>query len=374
MDLEQRIEGYLRKRTTQSAYRKLLGNTEGIDFSSNDYLGLSRNPDLLAAVSGESQKLQQHGATGSRLISGNNAFTDDLENALRIHHSVEAALVFSSGYTANLGFFSCVPREGDLVIYDELIHASVHDGLKMTSAKAISFLHNDVDDLRRKLTRSNTQTFIAVESLYSMDGDKARLKEIADLAVEFDAKLIVDEAHANGVYGKNGAGLVEAAGIGEHVFAQIVTFSKAYGCHGGAILGTEQLKEYLINFSRPFIFTTGMSLPSIIGIREALKLMPSLATAREKLEKRVALFRSFAMNSEKTFLPSKTAIQSLVIPGNQRCLEVANYLQESGFNVKAIRPPTVSQGKERIRLSLHSYNTEDEIERLFKSIESCTFA
>lgn len=232
----------LDERTAAGNLRKLQYEKDLYDFSSNDYLGFARSPELKESISAE---LENHplallGATGSRLLSGNTAFAEQLEKELAIIHQAENGLIFNSGYTANLALFSSVPQKNDTIIYDELIHASVIDGSRLSLAKRLKFKHNDPEDLEKKIRLSTGQCFVAVESVYSMEGDLADLLQIAAVCRDLNAHLIVDEAHAFGVWG---TGLVDLLQLHQHVFARLVTFGKALGLHGAIILVSNVLRD-----------------------------------------------------------------------------------------------------------------------------------
>jgi len=349
---------------------------QGIDFCSNDYLGLSRSEDLEHRIQ---QLRDQHhgmplGSTGSRLISGNSKLAEQLEHELADFHGAEAGLLFSSGYAANSGLIAAVAGIGDSLIMDELIHASSVDGARLSKADKLIFRHNDLDDLSEKLrTARNTSAagsvFVVVESLYSMDGDFAPLGEMLALCNEFGAGLIVDEAHTNGITGKNGRGSLAGLPNPDSAFARIHTFGKGLGLHGAIILGSESLREYLINFCRPFIFSTAPPDDSLVNIQAAYSLLPELDPQREHLFSLVRRFRKLIPGSSHRWLDSNSWIQSLLIPGNQAVVTAANQLREQGFLLKAIRSPSVPAGTERIRICLHASNTAREIEALFEALE-----
>jgi 8-amino-7-oxononanoate synthase len=276
MNLEQRLSERLNQLKSKSALRILKLTDDLIDFCSNDYLGLAFNEELQHRVSATYASISRSGSGGSRLLSGNHPLMEQLERQLCTFHNSTAALLFNSGYDANLSIFANLPGRGDLVIFDNLVHASIHDGMRMGKAETVSFKHNDYDDLKRLLalhTKSDRQIFVAVESVYSMDGDLAPLTEISELCQEYGAALLVDEAHATGVFGSNGVGRVQELGLEHKIFARLHTFGKAIGGHGAVVLGSEILKQYLINFSRPLIFSTAMSLHDIVHASEAYQFL-----------------------------------------------------------------------------------------------------
>ncbi|MVT08257.1 aminotransferase class I/II-fold pyridoxal phosphate-dependent enzyme [Chitinophaga tropicalis] len=354
----------LQQRHEQHAFRQLrLPGAGTVDFCSNDYLGLARSTAMQEATHALLQERPyMHGSTGSRLLAGNYAWIEEAENMLAAFHRSPAALIYNSGYDANLGLFSAVPQKGDTVIYDQLIHASIRDGIRLSRAQAFSFLHNDVEDLGKKLLHATGNVFVAVESVYSMDGDMAPLAAIADLCEKNGAHLVVDEAHATGVVGVKGEGLVQQLQIQEQCFARVHTFGKAVGCHGAVVLGSTHLRDYLVNFSRSFIYTTALPATAIAAIIASYELFPYMDSAREHLSGLIARFRK-GVSSLDT-LPSETPIQVVLSPGNEKTRTLAAMLQSSGLDVRPILHPTVPRGKERLRIVLHSFNTIEEVDRL----------
>lgn len=350
----------LTQRKTSGALRQLRSGCPAIDFCSNDYLGIVKN--RLISLSDE----LAHGSTGSRLISGNDARTEELENDIARFHNAAAGLLFNSGYDANLGLLSAVSQKGDTILYDELSHASIRDGIRLSFARAYSFAHNDTRDLQKKIRQATGNIFIVTESVFSMDGDTAPLKEIAELAVEHKAHLIVDEAHAIGVIGSKGEGLVQSLKLENYCFARIHTFGKALGCHGAIILGSVLLKNYLINFSRPFIYTTALPPVAIAAIRAAYSIIPGMEKERRQLNELIELFRQQAKHLQLT--NSQTPIQGVLIPGNEQVKAIAAKLQEGNIDVRPILYPTVPLHTERLRVVIHSFNTAEELTEMLKLI------
>lgn len=347
-----------------------------VDFCSNDYLGFANSGELLSMIEHFPVPPQQTqlGSKGSRLLAGNTAFAEELEKFIAGFHRAKAGLLFNSGYDANLGFFSSVPQPADLVLYDELIHASVHDGMRLGKAATLSFRHNDLSDLTQKIktARSSTaakQIFVAVESVYSMDGDKASLKEMATLCEQHDAKFFVDEAHATGVVGTVGEGLVNELQLEEKVFARLHTFGKALGSHGAILLGSETLRTYLINFARSLIYTTALPYHALVAIKCAYEFLPRAAPQRTRLKSLIEFFRQEIKKiSFIELIESDSPIQSVIIPGNEKVRNVAGSLQEAGFDVRPIVSPTVPRGSERLRICLHAFNTENEIRKMLETL------
>lgn len=370
----------LHQRIQSNALRSLSQDNALVDFSSNDYLGLAQSEVLFDATHRLllERNCKKNGATGSRLLSGNHALYPETEAFIATFHQAETALLFNSGYDANVGFFSSVPQRNDVIVYDELIHASIRDGIQLSHAKAYKFQHNDPDDLKEKLVKfqsSAANIYIVIESVYSMDGDSPNLEELVSLSEQFGCYLVVDEAHALGVFGEHGEGLIQSLGLNDRVFARIMTFGKGLGCHGAAILGSYDLKQYLINFSRSFIYTTGLSPHSVATIRMAYQELTANRAAMEKLIANIVHF-----NQEKNrlglkplFVYSKSAIQCAILPGNEKVKSLAQTLQEKGFEVKPILSPTVPEGQERLRFCLHSYNSVAEISEVLSVLSSFVF-
>ena len=357
------LDKKLEARKQADALRSLVINKNPlIDFCSNDYLGIVKNrlienliPDGLS-----------HGSTGSRLLSGNYALIEETEKQIADFHGAEAGLIFNSGYDANAGLLSSVPQKGDTIIYDQLSHASLRDGIRLSFATAFSFLHNDLTDLEKKLSSSDTnhQIFVVTESVFSMDGDLAPLRDIADLCEKYNAALIVDEAHATGVIGTRGEGLVQKINLGKKCFARIHTFGKACGTHGAIVLGSQKLKQYLINFSRQFIYSTALPPVTIKAISASYEIFPAMEKERQHIKKLIGIFKAADLNCK--ILLSDTPIQIAIIPGNEKVKKVAKTFRENNIDIRAILYPTVPKGQERLRIVLHAFNSEEEVKEVIK--------
>ncbi len=365
--LPKSLSDKLEQRTQNGLLRQLPTSSSLIDFTSNDYLGLSQSKAIFDAAH---QYLIGHnnianGATGSRLISGNHSIYNNTETYIAQFHDVESALLFNSGYDANVGFFSCVPQKGDVILYDELIHASIRDGIRLSNALAYKFPHNNLAALKTIIERhkSNaTEIYVVTESVFSMDGDSPDLTSLAQLATEQGCNLVIDEAHALGVFGAKGEGLIQHLGLHDKVFAKIMTFGKGLGCHGAAILGSKALSEYLVNFARSFIYTTGLPPHGVATILCAYQQMQEEEDNRKKLESNIQFFKAEIKRLElTTFIHSNSAIHCAVLSGNENVKNIAQQLRHNNYNVKAILSPTVPKGQERLRFCLHSYNTQSEI-------------
>ncbi|WP_143307485.1 aminotransferase class I/II-fold pyridoxal phosphate-dependent enzyme [Chitinophaga vietnamensis] len=353
----------LAQRREQHAFRTLRLPGQLVDFCSNDYLGLARSAAMQEAVHTLLQERPyMHGSTGSRLLAGNYAWIEEVEKDLAAFHDAAAGLIFNSGYDANLGLFSSVPQRGDTVIYDQLIHASIRDGIRLSQGQSFSFMHNDLADLEKKIGRATGNIFVAVESVYSMDGDMAPLAAIAALCQRSGTHLIVDEAHATGIAGERGEGLVQALGLQAQCFARVHTFGKAVGCHGAVVLGSAVLRDYLINFARSFIYTTALPATAIAAIVAGYSLFPYMRQQRAHLQSLIKQFRAGVQHRE-TIL-SDTPIQVVLTRGNEHTRNTATALQAAGLDVRAILHPTVPKGEERLRIVLHSFNTEAELTKL----------
>ncbi len=355
------ISKKLEERKRDNALRSLMVSDGKIDFCSNDYLGIVKNNLLNRS---ETNSLP-HGSTGSRLLSGNSSIIENTENFIADFHNASAGLIFNSGYDANIGLLASVPQKGDMIIYDQFSHASIRDGIRLSFAASVRFLHNDVEDLDKKLyaaSPTNQNIFVVTESVFSMHGDIAPLGQIADLCEKYKAGLIVDEAHATGVIGKRGEGVVQHLCLQQKCFARVHTFGKACGCHGAIILGSENLKKYLINFARPFIYSTALPPSEISAVAASYEIFPLMTKERLHLNTLIKLFKESKL--KYTLNKSDTPIQGIIIPGNKEVKTVARVLQENNFDVRAILYPTVPKGSERLRIVLHSYNSVTETAQL----------
>ena len=372
----------LSEREDNNALRSLPNPNKLVDFSSNDYLGLAKNEVVFhnAMKLLKEHSLIRNGASGSRLLSGNHLLYTELEKKLCDFHEVESALVFNSGYDANIGFFSTVPQRGDVVFYDEFIHASIRDGIKMGNAKSYKFNHNDLEDLKTVIERSvraqsrtpDTNIYIVTESVFSMDGDSPNLEKLINFCNANNYHLVVDEAHAIGVYGKNGEGLVQELKLQDQVFARIITFGKAMGCHGAAVLGSIVLKNYLVNFARSFIYTTGLPPHSIATIIAAYANLASSGNPQQKLQENIQIFNLEVeqLGLQGSFIKSNSAIHCCIVPGNDKVKSVSQKIKDKGFDVRPILSPTVPTAKERLRFCIHSYNSTKEIKEVLRLLDS----
>jgi 8-amino-7-oxononanoate synthase len=354
------LQQKLTERKEQDAFRQLRFAAGKTDFCSNDYLGIATNRLIAGNTAAP-------GSGGSRLLAGNYPLLEATEQYIAAFHDAEAAIIYNSGYDANLGLLSCVPQRGDTIIYDQLSHASIRDGIRLSFATAQAFLHNDLDDLAKKLQQATGTIFVVTESVFSMDGDICPLTEMMALCEQYGAKLIIDEAHATGVVGERGEGLVQQYGYANRCFARIHTFGKACGVHGAVILGSSLLRDYLINFSRSLMYSTALPPSAVQHILDSYHLFPGMLAERTQLQLLIQQFRIAELPFEK--LNSSTAIQAIIIPGNTYVKALAQSLQEGGFDVRPILYPTVPKGRERLRIVLHAFNTAAELEQLLERLK-----
>ena len=365
----------LNLRTEQNALRKLLpADADLIDFSSNDYLGLSRSNELHDIIAAEyelvmkSGEFRWNGSGGSRLLNGDSAVAHLTEKFLADFFRSESALIFNSGYTANVALMSALPSRTSTVLYDEKIHASIRDGIRMNGCRAWSFRHNDLKHLEELLSKATNEIWVVVESVYSMDGDSPDALALTDLCERYNAALIVDEAHSGGVYGDQGKGWCVENGIENRVFARLFTFGKAYGVHGAAVCGSETLRKYLVNFARPFIYSTALPVRDVIAIREAVKFASRSVNEKLKLKSLIGYFRSLHKTSccRYALTDSFSPIQGIIAPGNAVVRDLSAQCLRESIDVRAVLAPTVEEGAERLRVILHSFNTEAQVDGLMR--------
>ena len=373
MNIAQYLQLKIDDRKTAGNFRSLKVFDGFIDFTSNDYIGLSRNMLFHTRLAAEIEHnhFGRIGSTGSRLLSGNSAYAELVESEIALFHEAESCLIFNSGFDVNYGLLSAIARENHLLVLHEFVHASMHDGARASKAEKHFFRHNDVAHLEGILAQSkHALKFVAIESLYSMDGDFANLKELVEICEKYNANLIVDEAHATGVIGENGEGLVQYLNLQNRIFARVITFGKAIGAHGACVLGSANLKSFLVNYCRPFIFSTATTFHSFAAIRVAYALLPEMKKERMQLQENITHFNVLsALNSSHPTVRSATHIQSILVSGNEAVIRLSEKLQQQKIDARPIRFPTVPKGAERIRICLHSFNTKEEIERLYSLLE-----
>lgn len=355
----------------QSRRRSLLPRT-GHDFASNDYLALASSPRLKQAVAEALERGVPLGSGGSRLLRGNHEEHEALEAEAATLFGTEASLFFSSGYAANAALLSTLPQRGDLIVYDELVHASSHEGMRLSRALCLSAAHNDVDAFESVIGAwrrggGTGRVWIAVESLYSMEGDRAPLDALAALADRHDAVLVIDEAHATGVFGVHGRGLAAHLDGRDNVVT-VRTCGKALGCEGALVCGPAPVRDFLVNRGRAFIFSTAPSPLMAAAVRAALRLLV------DEPERQARLHGLIEAAARRVVPLGATAsggqILPLVLGDDARTMAVAARLQQAGFDVRGIRPPTVPAGTARLRISLTLNVDEAAVDALGGAIEA----
>lgn len=365
-NLSNQINASIEKRKSENLFRQLFIDENGADFISNDYLGFSR---LISVQDDDDTK---HSPSASRLLGGNTKLIEELESHIANFHGFESALYFNSGFNANTGLFSCLLSRHDTFIFDDLVHASVRDGIRQSLATNFSFLHNDIVDLEEKLKIAKGNIVVAVESVYSMDGDMAPLIKISELCKKYNAELIVDEAHSIGIFGKEGRGLVHELNLTNEVFAVVYTYGKAMGCHGGAVVCKNNIRDYLINYSRPFIYTTAPSTNQVMAVKTAYSLLTSPIHEKNKLSlrKNILFFVESMVAQSNNNSVIHSHINKFIIGDNEKAIVIAQHLRDKGFICRPVLSPTVPKGTERIRINLHSFNTLDEITGLIQAFKT----
>ncbi len=360
--LQRRVLTALEK-LDRAGLRRSLRAPSGIDLSSNDYLGLASHPFIKQRMA-EAVCRDGAGCTGSRLLRGERDCFSHLERRFARFKSAGRSLYLSSGYLANLAVLTTFPQPGDVIFSDELNHASLIDGVRLSRARRVIFPHNDVAALAALLREAGetAQKFVVVESLFSMDGDFAPLADYAGLCRKTGAALIIDEAHATGVYGARGSGLIEETGIGEAVFLSINPAGKALGVAGAFIAGPEWAIELLVQTARPFIYSTAPPPAVATALEASLDLMEAEPQRRARLRTLAAYLR------KRLGLSGDSQIVPVILGSNERALSVAATLQRDGFDVRAIRPPTVPEGAARLRLSVNVNLSEETLDRLVDSL------
>ncbi|MCB9229635.1 MAG: aminotransferase class I/II-fold pyridoxal phosphate-dependent enzyme [Deltaproteobacteria bacterium] len=360
MLIEQRLAERLEKRRQAGNFRQLICH-QGVDFASNDYLGLARSQELKAdIVQAQQDNPLSSGATGSRLLSGQHSQTEALEQLLARMFRSKSALLFNSGYNLNLTLPECLCQEGDVILLDELVHASIRAGARLSTARVFSFRHNDLSHFRAKLQRLSAdcqgQIFVITESVFSMDGDVAPLSELGAIARQYHAALIVDEAHGAGVMGADGLGL---AADEADVFARVITFGKAFGSHGAALLSGALVRDAAINFCTGFIYTTALPPGHIQVLDRTFRYWEKHPELRQQLKERILL-----MNRLLGITEHQSAIYSFRFSCADTLNQLCQDLKDSGLLALPIRSPTVRRGTERLRVVLHVHNTEGQIVNL----------
>jgi 8-amino-7-oxononanoate synthase len=343
-----------------------------LNFAANDYLGLSHHPKLIEAAR-QATSVRGTGAGASRLVTGTDSAMLALEEALATWKEKEAALVFSSGYAAALGTIPALVGKGDTVILDKLAHASLIDAARLSGATLRTFLHNDIgrlEALLAKISSGETRILIVTESIFSMDGDAAPLRDLVELKERFGAWLMVDEAHATALYGQTGAGLVAEAGLSARVEIVMGTLSKALGSVGGYIAGSRTLIDTLINRARSFIYSTALPPGAIAASQAAIDLVrgPEGAALRDRLRRNIGHFHTGLPATWKSHALSTSAIQPLICGEASAALELAAKLRNSGFLIPAIRYPTVPRQAARLRITFSAAHADKDIDALNRAL------
>ena len=387
----QSLSDKLAQRLELNSVGKLPRQNTLIDFASNDYLGLSQS----IAIYNETHQylldlnLKENGATGSRLLSGNHNLSQETEDFIAQFHQSESALLYNSGSYAYVGFFCSVPQRNDVILYDELVHTSIREGVLMSNAKSYKFNHNDFEDLEKLIIKSQSHDqippsrvrgiYIVTESVFSMDGDCPNMDELVKLLDKYNCYLVIDESHALGVFGNtetsSGEGIVQMIGLQNRVFARIMTFENGLGCHGAVILGSLELKNCLIRLAPGSIYPAGLSSHSVAAILVAYQFLEKDKKNNQALRENIIHFNQQLnlLGLKQLFVRSKSSIQSAIIPGNEKVKNIAKQLQDNGFDVKVILSPTVPEGQERLRFCLHSFNSREEISALLKIFSEIVF-
>ncbi|MEE2961895.1 MAG: 8-amino-7-oxononanoate synthase [Myxococcota bacterium] len=364
----QKLHTALEKRREDLLFRELV-SSPGIDFASNDYLGLSQSTELATKIISH---IQSHGlgAGASRLLNGHHELHAKTEHHLACFCERQDSLLFSSGFALNTGILAAIIPDNAVVFSDELNHASLIDGLRLTKAKRCIFNHHDFSHLEMLLeSHANFDTkFIVTESLFSMDGDLTDLETLCDIATHHNAMVIIDEAHATGIYGPNGSGRIEELGLQEKVLCSMHTGGKALGVSGAWLACNKTLKQHLVNHCRSFIYSTATPVPVTAGLLEATQIV------KEKTELRTQLKANIKDLSSRinTWLPQQTPTQilPLVVGEADKSLKLAEYLQNAQLAVKAVRPPTVANMTSRLRLTVKATHTKSQIEKLSRLIHN----
>jgi len=350
-----------------------LERMEGVNLCSNDYLGLARDPRLAEAVKAALDAGASVASTGSRLLSGNSAAWEELESKFARFVGAEAALFFSSGYAANLGLLGAILRPDDVVFSDRSNHASLIDGIRLARARKVVFPHLDLDFLEDALRQSNVaagRRFIVVESLFSMEGDRAPVADLLALAERYGAELIVDEAHATGVFGPAGRGLVAAANAAGRLLASVHTCGKALASAGAFVCGPETLKQFLVNHARTLIFSTALPPYFAAQISKAVDIVAHAEAERRRLAELSSRLRARLQQAGFNTGTSDSQIVPVLLGGNDTAVHYAGALSREGFAVRPIRPPTVPEGQSRLRLSVNVKLTEEILDRVVHALSA----
>jgi glycine C-acetyltransferase len=360
----------LRRVESEQGPTLILDGREVLNFSSNNYLGLANHPALRKAAK-EAVDRYGCGSVASRLISGNMTLHEELEEKIAKLKGTEAALVFNSGFQANVGILATLVGDGDVIFSDALNHASIVDGCRLSRADVIVCPHCDLEGLEGELKKAPAtgRKLIVTETLFSMDGDEAPLSEIVELAERYGALVMVDEAHATGVFGPNGAGVVAKLGLGERVLVQMGTLGKALGGFGAYVAGSRELRELLINRCRSFIFTTSLPPPVLAAASAAIDLLYQEPQRRLALWHNCRALREGLRKLGFSLGESQSQILPLIIGDAEKCMAFSERLLQKGVFAQGIRPPTIPPGTSRLRVTLMATHTHEHLHRALKTFE-----
>jgi len=380
--MERKIKEFLKEREKQGLLRSLnvvssrnkgrirIDEKEYIDLSSNDYLGLSSHPEIISKA--RQAAFIGSGTAASRLMAGTTSLHHELEERVAEFKKKPAALIFNSGYQANVGIISALVGKGDTVFSDRFNHASIIDGIRLSGAKLFRFRHNDAEHLKELLEKERhnyASSLIVTETVFSMDGDTSPIKEIVDLKEKYDSMVMVDEAHATGIFGKNGTGLTEKENVTDKVDIIMGTFSKALGSFGAYAAMSGRLKKYLVNTCRSLIYSTALPPAVIVSNLAALKIVKTEPHRRVKLLENADYLRKrlieggFRTKGNSQIIP-------IMVGENAMAVAMSEFLKQKGYWVAAVRPPTVPKGEARIRLSLCFHHDREKIDKFIESVKS----
>jgi len=383
MSLDQQLTIVLNERQAQHRYRQrsILTSAQGAYISidgqrflnccSNDYLGLANHPSVVEAMQ-EVSEVYGVGSGASHLVNGHSHHHHQLENALAEFTGRDRALLFSTGYMANMGVIAALVGRGDTVFEDRLNHASLIDGGLLSRAQFTRFRHNDTDQLDSQLKKAGDKgrKLVVVDGVFSMDGDIAPLPELVKLCEDNNAHLMVDDAHGFGVFGESGAGCAQHFGLDQQQLPILIgTFGKAFGTFGAFVAGSDALIESLIQFARPYIYTTAMPPAIAASTLASLNIIKNDTARRQRLHERIAQFRQGCAAAGVVLMPSDSPIQPVLLGDDKAVLDGANRLKAEGILVGAIRPPTVPEGAGRLRITLSASHSEDNIQQLIQALK-----
>ena len=365
------FEKKLTQRVHKNELRTLRSVYAATDFSSNDYLSLKNEPKWESYLKTEiPEEFWFSNLSSSRLISGNHPVKEETEQFFADFYKADSALFFASGYNANLSIFSTIASKEDTILYDSDAHASIRDGLQLSYAKTLKFKHNNLEDLELKLKKSKGDVYVAIESVYSMDGSIAPIKEILQLCKKYNALLIVDEAHSTGIFETFGRGLCAELGIEQEVFLRVMTFGKAIGCHGAVVLGPTNFKQFLINFARPFIYTTAPSCFDFLKARKSVECIALHPEWIQALHSNIAHFSKIIQSIHRNTPVFTTPIIPFISDNIPALKNFEALGLQHGYQFKSILSPTVSRGQERIRFSIQRKHSEEQFAKIGELLKS----